>query len=143
MWKLLGERDVNAAYRAIWAIARMGDRGVALIARNLGDPIDAKRIARLIIDLDVDEYAVRTRATEELIRAGAIVLPAVRKAVATTKSPEVTARGRRIIETLAGVKKPAGLLRRIRAMHALRMIATPRAKALLRKLGPSAPTAAK
>ncbi len=74
--------------------------GRTAIAVEPAKPDDAPRIARLIEDLDSDTFATRDEASAELLRLGESALPAVKKALEQTHSPEVRSRAERLIREI-------------------------------------------
>ncbi|MFO0926366.1 MAG: hypothetical protein U0736_04915 [Gemmataceae bacterium] len=65
--------------------------------------VPSAQVARWIAELDSDEKAVRERASEELAKQGAAVLPALRTAVDTTASAEVRRRVSALLARLPGL----------------------------------------
>ena len=82
--------DPATAYRAEWGLADF--EGVAKFFRGrIGPKVphsEAKRIEKLIADLDDNAFRTRETALEELIRLGGVAEPAVRGAVAKSTSAE-------------------------------------------------------
>src|SRR5262249_6432375 len=68
LWDDLKGKDAAAAYRAVWKFAAGGQRAVSFLGERLRPAPrgDAKRIARLIADLDNKRFAVRQGATTAL-----------------------------------------------------------------------------
>src|SRR5207249_2862260 len=98
--------------------------------------VDAKRVERLIDDLD--NFVSREAAAERLARLGETVVPQLRKALEGVP----TAEARRSLLTLldkaeAASTSPEGLRAR-RAVRALESIATPEAQRLLKELATGA-----
>jgi RNA polymerase sigma factor (sigma-70 family) len=103
-------------------------------------PCDARRVERLIADLDSDDFAARERATEELTKLRDPAAPALRKALAGRPPPEVEQRLKQILQQLEGGLTPEQL-RDLRAVEALEHIGTPEARRLLAALAKGAPEA--
>ena len=88
LWEALLDEDATAAYRAIRALAAqpasaalMRERLKEIAAKDTFDD-DPKRVAKLIADLDSEEFAVREQANKALRSLGRAALPALRKAPA-------------------------------------------------------------
>jgi WD40 repeat protein len=101
---------------------------------------DPQRVARLIADLDNDDFAIREWATEELTKLGEPAAPALRKALAGRPPAEVEQRLKQILQGLEGGLTPEQL-RETRAVEALEHIGTPEARRLLEALAKGAPEA--
>jgi RNA polymerase sigma factor (sigma-70 family) len=126
------ETDPVTAYRAQWGLA--GSDGLARFLRaKIGTrvpDVDAERIKRLIADLDDSSYRTRETAQAELVRLGRVAEPAVRTALAGSRSAEQRQR----LEFLAARYKdglPPDELRTRRAAQALRWCGDAEAKKLL------------
>jgi RNA polymerase sigma factor (sigma-70 family) len=138
LWQDLASPDAGRAYRAVLSTAAFPKRVVPFLKDRLPpaprDLPEAKRIARLIADLDHDAFAVRQKAEEELDRLGEAAVPALRKAL--VGSPSVEARRR--MEGLLEKRDPPVLsgepLREVRAVEALEMAGTNGARRLLKEL---------
>src|SRR5262249_25875780 len=112
---------------------------VPFLARQLrpAEAPDPKHLARLIADLDADDFAVREKATRELGELGALARPAVRQALAG--KPSVEARGRlERPEGRGGSALGAEELRAWRAVEVLERLGTPEARQVLEKLAKGA-----
>jgi HEAT repeat protein len=100
---------------------------------------DAKTIARLIADLDSDDFMVRQKATEELSKLGDAIAPDLRRTLENKPSLEVR---RRIQQLLDQSRNWTGeRLRDHRAIQALQHIGTRPAHEVLRALAEGAPEA--
>ena len=95
-----------------------------------------QRIARLLADLDDDEFTVRENASEELAKLGVSVLPALQKALAAEPSPEVRYRVETLLKKLSTPTPER--LRLQRAVMVLEQIGSPEAKQLLDTLAKGA-----
>src|SRR5262249_42431694 len=84
LWGDLGGEDAVRAYRAVWALASAAEQAVPLLRERLprtAPTVTADGVARLLADLDSDEFSVREKATVELEKLGRGVEAAVRKAL--------------------------------------------------------------
>jgi hypothetical protein len=89
-------------------------------------------VARLVVDLDSDQFAVRQRVGKELERLGEAAEPALRRAMTGDISPEVR---RRLAEVLNRLGVLSGeRLRAVRALEALERICSPEARMVVAKL---------
>src|SRR5262249_7828132 len=98
------------------------------------EPVDSKRLERLIADLDDQQFEVREQATRELAALAERAAPALRKALAGNPSPEVRRRLGALLDRLDGVRPSAGAGRQGRAVEALELIGNAEARRLLDKL---------
>src|SRR5262249_20828362 len=98
-WADLACDDAAKAYHAVLRVAAAPTQAVPFLGEALppAAPADDKRLARLIADLDDDEFATRERAAAELERLGEAALPALRKALAANPSAELQLRGERLL----------------------------------------------
>jgi WD40 repeat protein len=144
LWAELAGADGARSYRAVLRLGAAGPKGAALLKRRLkgGASPDQARIARLIADLDSDDFATREKATAALEDLGATAGPALRRAVENTTSAEVRIRAGRLLKRLdaPSVVPPSPELVRLRAVEALEANSTPEARAALAELaaGPAA-----
>jgi RNA polymerase sigma factor (sigma-70 family) len=140
-WDALAGDDAARAYRAAGRLAADPTQAVVLLRERLRPvlPPDARRIARLIADLDSEIFAVRDGAVKELARLGDVAAPALRQACAAKPSPEVR---RRLEQLLADANGwPPDLLRQWRALEVLEQIGTLQARKVLEALSQGAPEA--
>src|SRR5262249_29825469 len=95
---------------------------------------DAKRLARLIADLDDDAFKVREQAMRELSEAGSDAADALHQALANDPSTEAK---KRLVALLNRLNKGGSpeRLRSLRAIEVLERIGTPEAIDVLHELG--------
>jgi WD40 repeat protein len=142
-WNKLASENGRVSFESLWMLVAAPSQAVPFLETRLKSlvGIDHARIARLIADLDADQFALRERATEELERLGQLAEPALHKALEKPKSLEV----RRRIQHLLEKNKdrpftwPQEVMRALRAIDVLEKIGTPEARALLAKLADGAP----
>jgi RNA polymerase sigma factor (sigma-70 family) len=134
LWADLGA-DARAAHRAIRALAAAPARAVPFLAGRLrpAGAVDAKRVERLIGDLDNDRFEVRDAAAKELTQMGEQVEPALRRVLEGKPAPEVRKRVQAALAQLRGAP-PAAALRALRATQALERVGTPEARRVLEGL---------
>jgi hypothetical protein len=126
-WADLAGSDARRAYQAIRTLAAVPEQSIPFLRQELAErPVDVKRIAALLKDLDDDEFEVRDKAMAELAKQGPEIEPLLREALARQPSAEVNNRVRRLLDKLAEKGHPEALRRR-RALEALLMIGTPEA----------------
>jgi RNA polymerase sigma factor (sigma-70 family) len=144
-WADLAGDDAARAYDAVRRLAAAPGEAVPLLRKHLPPvPVaDEKRIARLIADLDSDEYAVREEASGELERLGDAAVPACRKALGEKPSAEMRQRLEKVLEREErGRWLPTGeRLRQLRALEALELAGGDEARRLLEELAGGMPGA--
>jgi WD40 repeat protein len=141
-WADLRGEDGPRAHRAVWALAADPEGALPLLKGQLkpAAAADDKRIARLIAELDDDNFAVREKATEELGKlpgAG----PALRKALEGAAGAEVRQRLAAALKEQERAGASPDWVGTLRAVEALERMATPEAREWLRELAKGAPGA--
>jgi hypothetical protein len=109
-------------------------------ARLLSAPHE--RIARLLADLDDDEFAIREKASAELAKLGEEVEPCLRRALRQQPGPEVRQRLEKLLaqmRTGSAVNGRGEMLRGVRAVDVLETIGTAEARAVLEALARGTP----
>jgi WD40 repeat protein len=143
-WADLAGEDAARAYRALRRLAA-ADEAVPYLWKRLRPVpvVDEKRLARLIAELDSDEFAARERASAELGRLDGAAAPACRKALAGSPSAEARRRLERLLkEEVRERESPSpGRLRQLRALEALELAAGAEARRLLAELAEGMPGA--
>jgi WD40 repeat protein len=142
LWADLRDGDAAKAYQAQRALLRAGKPVVPFLKAHLRPAMatDAKRITRLLADLDSEEFAVREKAAGEIEEMGEATEPALRKLLAGKPSSEVRRRAEELLGKLDPARSPE-LLRVVRALEVLEGIGTPEAKKLLTDLAKGSPEA--
>jgi WD40 repeat protein len=137
LWADLAERDATKAYQAILALAAakesvpfIRERLVASSATHLRL---REQIEQLIAALGSEQFAEREQATAALKAIRDDAEPWLRRA-ATSDLPEVRQRAAEVLNGLARLPPEPGMLRALRAIEALELIATPEARAALQAL---------
>jgi hypothetical protein len=103
--------------------------------------VDEPRVARLIADLDSEQFAVRRRASEGLRELGEVAGPALREALAGRPTPEARRRLERLVTDLSAPVTSPERLRALRAVEALEKSGASEARQLLAKLAGGTPEA--
>jgi hypothetical protein len=140
-WKQLAAEPA-VAFEAANAMMSEPDAAVALLKTRLRpkqDPVQ-ERIAKLIADLNDDDFTKRKEATEALMKIGAPAVPALQRAVRQPASLEVKRRGETILAAIKETPQPlpvlleGDVLRNVRAMQVLERIGTGEARKILDEL---------
>jgi WD40 repeat protein len=140
LWADLGGDDVARAYRALQALAVVPERAVPFLAARLQPAtarVDAKRLARLLADLDSGQFRVRAKAAAELEALGETAEPALERALEGEAALE---KRRRLQQLLGKVHQlrdrppPPERLRQLRALELLEQVGTVEARRLLEVL---------
>jgi WD40 repeat protein len=130
--------DAKQAYGSMWKLA--DDPGAVDFLREVLKPAsmppDAATMKRLLIDLDSNQFAVRSRANQQLAGLGPAVEGELRRAMAGTLSVEVR---RRVEKLLQLVERQQ--VRGRRAVEVLEWINNPAARQLLEALAGGTPEA--
>jgi RNA polymerase sigma factor (sigma-70 family) len=142
VWTDLASDDAARAYLAVQKLAGSLGDAVAYLGKRLQPVgvVEEKHIARLIKDLDSDDFTTRQRASKELDKLGEGALGPCEDALAGKPSLEV----RRRLEAFRNkVAYPSSNLageplRTIRALEALEMCDTAEARAVLTALAKGA-----
>jgi hypothetical protein len=112
LWDDLVGPDRPRAAAALRAFLASAPDQVGYVRDRLPRPTGETlaRARRLIADLDDDRFAVRQKATDDLIRIGTPALGAVRQATASA-SPEVRRRAESILDRVDGSRGAARVAR--------------------------------
>lgn len=139
-WKGLAG-DAAAGHAALGRLVCSGGRAVAFLEKQLQStpPLDVRRIARLIADLDHQRFDVRERAARELEKLGERAEPALRKALADKPSLEAKRRLEGLLTRLEAASPSAETVRQIRAVEVLESIGDQEAQRVLNKLAAGPP----
>jgi hypothetical protein len=142
LWADLAAADAGPAYRAVSALVAGPERALPFLREHLhpASVEEGRKIARLIDDLDSDDFAAREQATEELGRLGETAALALRAALARRTSPELRRRGLRLLERLDGKPTPERL-RQTRALEVLEQVGNTEARQILKGLADGAANA--
>jgi RNA polymerase sigma factor (sigma-70 family) len=141
-WDALAGADARAAYAAGWELAADPEGTTAFLRERLR-PVarpDPERLARLIGDLDADDFTVRQRAGGDLEALGEVVAADLRQALA--RKPSAEAR-RRLEGLLEGLDHPPvrQRLQALRAVEVLEEVGNPQARQVLESLAKGMPEA--
>jgi RNA polymerase sigma factor (sigma-70 family) len=134
-WNELAGADETKAMRAILTLAAAPKESVPFLKENLRPvTVDARRIARLIADLDSDTFAVRQRAAEELESIGEYAVQYLRGAADGNPPLDVKKRIEAVLEKIKSGTRPASWVRAVRAIAVLEFVGTADARQILEGL---------
>jgi WD40 repeat protein len=137
LWNRLGG-DGPDVFLAIQHLARAPAQAVPLLQARVR-PVDAGRIARLLKDLDSDDFEARERASDELATLGAQAERTLREALKANKvSAEKRRRLRELLAKLDAGEPAPESLRAVRAVEVLEMIGTAEARQVVAALAAGA-----
>ncbi len=136
LWAELADKDAAKAYRAVLALAARPAEAVPLLRAKLKPRPgpDPKRLAKLLADLDSDDFETREAASKALAGLGPDAEGALRRALDQAPSAEVR---QRVEELLAQFQKAGPVTERVRfvrAVEALERAGTPEARGALEGL---------
>ena len=142
-WDRLGHPDPARALDAMIALKAHPRPAALFMAERLkpAPAVPPARVTSLLLDLHSGQFPVRERASTELLKFDAQILPALAAALKKDPPAEVARRIRDIVDKLDDRKTTPENLRLSRAVEILERIATPEAYALLETLATGAPAA--
>ncbi len=142
-WTDLASRDAAQAYRAICTLVRWPKEAVSFLEGHLQrlPQADARRAARLVLDLDSNRFADRQKATDELEKLGGQARGALKKFLAGQPSLEARRRAEDLLEKINFPITSPDQLRVIRSVEVLEKIGNAEAKRLLGTLAEGTPGA--
>ncbi|HJT77097.1 MAG TPA: hypothetical protein VJ739_07815, partial [Gemmataceae bacterium] len=138
LWDQLADNDTERAHDAMRPLVAGAPGSVRFLRQRLR-PVSAEELARLLRDLDANDFATREQASRELERLGKLVEPALRRAMAAPASAEVRHRVGRLLEALDQPTPTGERLQALRGVAVLEQVGTPDACAVLRALAGGAP----
>jgi hypothetical protein len=143
LWADLASQDAVRAHQVLWDLVGQGDDAVRLLKEQLKPRagVEAKRLQKLIADLDADGFADREAASKELERLGELAEPALRAAQKGRLSAEARRRIGVVLTHLDRKGPSAEQLRELRAVEVLERVGSKEARTLLTRLAEGAPEA--
>ena len=143
LWDALAGEDAAKAYQAGLELRLAPRSTVPFLKERLRPavPADPKQIAKLIRDLDNDDFNVRQEATEALEKLDDQARPALEEVLASPPSAEVNRRAEDLLHRVGIAIKAPELLRAVRAIEVLEASGAPEAEQLLKDLARGAPAA--
>jgi WD40 repeat protein len=141
LWVDLASADAAQGFAAVRTLLA-ADGTEALLKGQMrpAPPPDDKRVARLVADLDSDDFDTREKATREIVTMGEQAGPALRAALAGQPSAELRRRAEEILRKIDPAQS-GDAVRGVRAVELLEYVGTPEAKKLLAELAKGAPQA--
>jgi WD40 repeat protein len=143
-YKELGDDDPKKAYRAIRRLAADPGRSVAYLGKRVPPALGYHwpPVARLLTDLDAEEFDVREQASLNLAELGKSVAPALRAALADKNTPlEARKRVQKLLDQIDRNELTEAQRRSLRAVAALERIGTDEARRILRRISAGHPDA--
>ncbi len=144
-WDDLASADAKKAFAVMRAIRSHPAEGLKILENRVRPVVtpDPAMVARLMADLNSDQFAIRERASAGLAKLRDLTVPALRDGLKAKPSPETQAR---IEKLLTAVEKnrldlTAEEVREIRVTEILEGMGTPEAKQLLEALAKGVPEA--
>jgi WD40 repeat protein len=146
LWRDLREGDAPQAYAAIGRLIADPDSAVPYLVRRLRTvPVaDADRLARLIAQLDDDNFQTRVAAHQRLAELGELAEPALRAALLKeTTSAERRRRLTELVNAIGEVRRVLSPdeLAHVRGIQVLERVHAPEAERLLQALASGADSA--
>jgi RNA polymerase sigma factor (sigma-70 family) len=138
LWEDLAGADATKAFDAVTTLVAYPEESIPYLKERLG-AAEKPDLARLVADLDNDQFAVREAASAELARSSESAAATLRAALTGSPSAEL----RRRVEMLLAKLKPEELsaesLRSVRLIETLEYVASPEARALLKAVAAGNP----
>jgi RNA polymerase sigma factor (sigma-70 family) len=143
LWDDLNSNEPTKAFQAIHTLRTAPEQAVALLQKNLKPAVGVQqeRIAKLIGELGSDTFKVRQQAMTELDKLGAVAGPALTEALKKSPPLETRQRIEKLLKKLSVPEVTGELLRSWRAMEALEMVGTQKARQAVATLAKGAPGA--
>jgi dipeptidyl aminopeptidase/acylaminoacyl peptidase len=143
LWETLADKDAAKAYQAVLALGGQPKAAVPLLKEKLRPAVaaDAKKLERLIADLDSDKFKVWQAAANELEKLGEAAEPALRQALKTASSADLKLRLGVVLRRLNSPLAGPDSLRMMRAVEVLEKAGTPEARKVLEALAKGTPEA--
>lgn len=135
-WTDLRDANPGVAYKAVWRFAAVQEQTLPCLADSLRPikPLEANAVARMIADLESDQFPVRQKASRELERLGETVKEALRKERQRSISLEKATRIDRLLAKPPGPEQ----WRATRALAVLEQIGGSQARKILAGLAAGA-----
>lgn len=141
-WNDLAKPDGQQAYRALQALVADSEQTIAMFGQRIRpvNEADANQTARLIRELDSDDFALRIKADAELAILGESARLALEQALQRKPSLEVSRRIGALLDQLEPEHSP-DQLRLLRAVEAVEQLQIPKSRELLASWSIGIPTA--
>ncbi len=140
LWTDLADSDEKKAYHAAWSLILAPKQTLPWLRQRLRPAAvpDAGRVARLIRELNHDEFAIRDKARSELEALGELAGPALTQALADKPALEVRKRIEDLLQRIEEEVPVPEQIRALRCLSVLEKIGSPEAQDLLRALSQGA-----
>jgi hypothetical protein len=143
LWADLMNGEANKGHRAMRILLADPKQGLAVFQDRLKpvQPVDPQKLAKLVADLDSNQFAARKKATDELEKLGDLAEASLREVLNGKPSPEVKQRVDAMLQKLDGSVLTDERLRSARAIAALEQMGTADARQVLSKMAEGVPAA--
>ncbi len=143
LWRDLDSPEAAKAHAAGRALAASPRQSVPFLRARLqaGETPDTRRIQRLIMQLDAEDFEEREKAHKELAAMNSVAVPLLRQALRGKPSAEVQDRVMRLLEPYRDQGAATELLRLGRALEALEHSGTLDAVKVVKMLADADPQA--
>ena len=135
LWQRLASPEAGAGYETILRLCAAPGDSVELLRSHL-KPVplvpDAPEMVRLVKRLDSQQEAERTHAEQRVMEAGPAIVPALRKAINASSSPELRKRAEALLMRILFWETPPETPED--SIRPTRALATPQARDLVRSL---------
>ncbi|HYV34721.1 MAG TPA: sigma-70 family RNA polymerase sigma factor [Gemmataceae bacterium] len=141
-WNDLGG-NAQISSRAMATFISSPNQTVAFLGERLQPvlAVDKNRIAKLVGDLDSEQFKIRDLAMKELEKLGDLASVELENALGGNITLEKKRRVELLLDKLDGSTMSQGMLRQLRAVEALEHLVTGEARAVLQKLAAGEPAA--
>ncbi len=145
LWEELKSAEAAAAYRAIKKLVAGSKDSIPFMQKHLRPvcPVDSATLARLVADLDSEDFSTREQATEQLEKQAELAEPELRRALRGDPPLERRQRIERLLERVSVQRDNPSpeRLRMLRAVEALERMDAPAARRALEQYAKGAPAA--
>jgi hypothetical protein len=143
LWEQLAGADAAQAYDALVKLATVPRQTLPWLSTRIKPvaPLDKDRLARLMTDLESDNFDQRKRAAEALTKLGDVAEPRLRQRLAENPPLEAQQRLEQILEKVTGSVTEPEPMRALRTVELLERMGTAEARAFLQTLAAGAPEA--
>jgi WD40 repeat protein len=135
--------DPERAYTAIWQLSAASEQSLPLFAKHL-QPVkgaDPKQVERWVADLASDRFRTRKDAELELEKLGELARDALERELRTAETLDHRRRIEQLLERIPSVLDMPEMVRQLRMVETLEIIANAEAKRLLERLAAGDPGA--
>ncbi len=136
LWQDLASAEAERAWRAVWQLALSPEQSLPLLQHRL-QPIpspNGKRLARLLAELDHDDFARREAARKEILSVGETALSALRRRLQEKPSLNLKRLLEGLLEDIEPRPNAPGRLLDSRALAVLERIGSTEGRRVLQRL---------